>query len=122
MAGKQSGDQIGRLRRIHDAAPLADLAARGGLHRKFRRPQHDESTVNESSKECKKNFVYNFIVRCIRCKWPWHPATGDYDRAHDVATCGACARQFYSWLRGHVRRQWGGQDFYEAAATSIRAR
>lgn len=79
------------------------------------------STVKEEGRECKRLFARISLVRCIRCKGPFHPSTGDYDHVHGVATCGACVRSFYEWLRGHVRRRWGKLDFYEHAATSIRA-
>lgn len=59
-------------------------------------------------------------MRCIQCKGPFHPATGDYNRADDVATCGACIRAFYDWLKGHTRRRWQKMRFYEHTETSRR--
>lgn len=60
-------------------------------------------------------------MRCIQCKGPFHEASGDYDRKTGIATCGACYRPFLKWFKGHTKRTWGGRNFYEAAATSIRA-
>ena len=60
-------------------------------------------------------------MRCQVCKGPFHPASGDYDRKWDVATCGPCIRHFYAWAGGHTRQRRRGFDFYECAKTSIRA-
>jgi len=61
-------------------------------------------------------------MRCSGCRGPFHPASGDYDRAHCVATCGPCHRRFIDWLRESMAQgRSKGRDFYAAAATSIRA-
>ena len=59
-------------------------------------------------------------MRCFQCKGPYHPAPGHYDHKWDVAFCGACYRPFTKWLAGHMKREWGGANLYEEAATSIR--
>jgi Mor family transcriptional regulator len=61
-------------------------------------------------------------MRCNCCGGPFHPATGDYDKKYDRATCGACYRPFVKWVKGMMSRRWGGQNFYAAAATSIKAK
>jgi hypothetical protein len=60
------------------------------------------------------------MERCFSCRGPFHAATGHYHRP-DVPVCGPCTRRFVVWLKGHVKRRWGGHDFYAEAATSIRA-
>ena len=56
---------------------------------------------------------------CFCCGGPFHPATGHYHQP-DVPVCGACTRRFVRWLKGHLKRRWGGHEFYAEAATSIR--
>jgi hypothetical protein len=57
---------------------------------------------------------------CSACKGPFHPATGHY-HTENVKICGPCAKHFVSWLKGHLKRRWGGKVFYEHAETSIKA-
>jgi hypothetical protein len=59
--------------------------------------------------------------RCSQCGGPFHPATGHQDERFKVQFCGACYRPFVKWLSGHTKRKWGGANFYEEAATSIKA-
>ena len=60
-------------------------------------------------------------MRCFACGGPYHPASGHLFREFEgVAYCGRCTRYFFGWVKGHTKRRWGGQDFYEAAATSVR--
>jgi hypothetical protein len=60
-------------------------------------------------------------LRCFKCGGPYHPATGHWNERFDVVFCGACYRPFVKWLSGHLKRRWGGANFYQEAATSIRA-
>ncbi len=84
-------------------------------------------------------------TRCVSCGGVWHPASGDWNPALEVATCGRCVRAFWGWFKGHsnakreyvIRATRTAEDiakkrkgrvkakvsigFYEAAATSIRA-
>lgn len=62
-------------------------------------------------------------MKCFACPGPYHEATGHLFNLPDatrVAYCGPCARYFLRWMISHMKRRWGGADFYEAAATSIR--
>jgi hypothetical protein len=68
-------------------------------------------------------------TRCFACRGVYHPATGHLFRP-DVAYCGPCARTAFAWVGSHTKprrrkssksRSWRDHDFYEAAATSIRA-
>lgn len=59
-------------------------------------------------------------MRCFQCKGPWHDATGHWYPQWDIVFCGACYRSFVIFLKGHFKRKWGGYNFYEEAATSIR--
>jgi hypothetical protein len=59
-------------------------------------------------------------MQCSSCRGVYHEATGHRFTAN-VQICGPCARHFVTWLKGHLRRRWGGVEFYIAAATSIRA-
>lgn len=34
--------------------------------------------------------------------------------------CGPCTKHMVEFLRSHTRRKWGGLNFYEHAATSIK--
>ncbi len=80
-------------------------------------------------------------TRCTSCGGVWHPASGDWDRAFEIATCGRCHREFRQWFKGHAKREFlvrarptpaqvakrqkgtvkAKLNFYEHAATSIRA-
>jgi hypothetical protein len=59
--------------------------------------------------------------RCFKCGGPYHPATGHWDERFNVVFCGACYKPFVKWLKGHLKRKWGNANFYEEAATSIKA-
>jgi hypothetical protein len=67
-------------------------------------------------------------LRCFACKGPYHPATGhiwtelppDAQGEHPVY-CGPCYRKWIKWMKGHLNRRWAGANFYEEAATSVRA-
>lgn len=59
-------------------------------------------------------------MKCFSCPQPFHPASGHYDARWDISICGSCHRSFLRWLRGHLAREWAGQQFYVEAATSIR--
>ncbi len=59
-------------------------------------------------------------TRCFACPGPYHPASGHVFREVGVVYCGPCYRYFAAWMKGHMRRQWSGADFYVEAATSIR--
>jgi hypothetical protein len=62
-------------------------------------------------------------MRCFACRGPWHPATGHWwGDKYDIVYCGPCYLHFVTWLKGHLKRKWGGLVFYEEAATSIRSR
>jgi hypothetical protein len=58
-------------------------------------------------------------MRCSVCGAPYHEATGHRHSAQTLL-CGACAKSWLAWLKGHLNRRWGGVRFYEYAATSIR--
>lgn len=57
---------------------------------------------------------------CSSCENPYHPATG-WRLSPRTRLCGPCARHFAEWVKGMVRRRWGGVRFYDHAATSVRA-
>lgn len=59
-------------------------------------------------------------MNCDACGGPYHESTGHL-LSEDKRLCGVCARDFVKWLSGHLKRRWGGADFYVHAATSIRA-
>lgn len=58
-------------------------------------------------------------TKCIACGGPYHPSTGHLHQA-DAPVCGPCTKHFVTWLKSHTKRKWGGEDFYEAAKTSIK--
>lgn len=60
-------------------------------------------------------------TRCFQCGGVYHESTGDYDRKWNIVFCGPCITSFYKWLKGHMKRKWGGANFYEEAHTSIKA-
>lgn len=60
-------------------------------------------------------------MRCFACGGPYHPATGHLFREFMVAYCGRCYRHFIEWMKGHMRRKWGGLDFYAEAAKRPRS-
>ena len=61
-------------------------------------------------------------MRCFACKGPWHEATGHWWGPQlDIVYCGPCFQRFLTWMKGHFKRKWSGERFYDAAATSIRA-
>jgi hypothetical protein len=56
---------------------------------------------------------------CFACGGPYHPASGHLFNS-ETPYCGPCYRYFLSWMKGHIRRKWGGCDFYEEAARCVR--
>lgn len=58
--------------------------------------------------------------RCLQCRGPYHEASGHRDRATGAVFCGGCYRPFLAWLKGHLKRRWGGVHFYEHTETSRR--
>lgn len=63
-------------------------------------------------------------VRCFnpRCGQPYHEATGHQFivNGERIPYCGSCYRYFMAFIKSHTKRKWGGMNFYEEAATSIR--
>lgn len=59
--------------------------------------------------------------RCNTCGGVWHPSCGDWDERFQVARCGRCYREWLKFYKGHMKRKWGGEDFYAHAETSIGA-
>jgi hypothetical protein len=57
---------------------------------------------------------------CSVCQGPYHPATG-HAWSQETVLCGPCAGRFFAWVVRHTSRRWGGQSFYEAAASSVKA-
>lgn len=60
-------------------------------------------------------------MQCFACGGPYHPATGHLFREFMVAYCGRCYRHFIEWMKQHMRRRWGGLDFYAEAAKRPRS-
>ena len=60
-------------------------------------------------------------MKCAACKGVYHPATG-HVLSEQLVLCGPCTREHVKWLKQHLRRKWGGADFYAAAATSVKAK
>lgn len=60
-------------------------------------------------------------MKCFSCSGPFHPASGHY-WSPDVPVCGPCIRHFLVWFKQHMKRRWGGANFYAEAATSIKAK
>jgi hypothetical protein len=58
---------------------------------------------------------------CFACKGPFHPASG-HAWPQGANYCGPCTRKFFAWVKSHTKRRWSGCDFYEEAATSVRAK
>jgi hypothetical protein len=56
--------------------------------------------------------------RCAACGNLYHEATG-HRHTPTMVLCGVCARDWKDWLKGHLRRRWGGKRFYDYAWTSI---
>lgn len=59
-------------------------------------------------------------MRCSACTGVFHPATG-HQWSEKTRLCLSCAHSFMQWFKAHTRRKWGGERFYDHAATSIRA-
>lgn len=57
--------------------------------------------------------------RCDSCGSPYHEATG-HIFSEKTVVCGPCARHFVQFIKSHTRRKWGGLNFYEHAASSIK--
>lgn len=55
-------------------------------------------------------------MRCFQCHGPFHPASGNWYEQWQIGFCGACYKPFVKWLSGHLKRKWGGLNFYEHAA------
>ena len=56
------------------------------------------------------------MVSCSFCRGPFHIASGEivgHPRSYPV--CGACMKDTYRWLRGHLNRKWSKQSFYANA-------
>lgn len=67
-------------------------------------------------------------MNCFKCKGPFHLATGHVFKVFglEIPYCGPCAHEAMDYIRGRTaprRRNKAllGGDFYEAAATAIRA-
>ena len=63
-------------------------------------------------------------IKCFACSNSYHSATGHWfgERWGNVFYCGVCARHFFKWVAGHMKRKWSGASFYDEAVTSIRAK
>lgn len=87
------------------------LAARAGI-RWLIRKHASRNQMNKTEDEPHDG-------KCIACGAPYHPATGHLHQ-ENAPICGSCAKHFVAWLKSHTKRKWGGEDFYEAAKTSIK--
>lgn len=60
-------------------------------------------------------------MRCATCANIYHHSTG-HMFSESTVLCGVCARNWARWLKSRIaRRGPRSPDFYEAAATSVRA-
>jgi len=62
--------------------------------------------------------LLSYATRCL-CGQTYHHDSG-HILSPDAVLCGPCARHFTRWLSGHTKRRWGGANFYDHAATSVR--
>jgi len=56
------------------------------------------------------------MTTCAFCRGPFHIASGDIiGDPQSYAVCGACIKEMFPWLRGHLNRRWSGSSFYAHA-------
>lgn len=58
-------------------------------------------------------------AKCSACGGPYHEATG-HRHSDKTRLCGACAKDYKDWVKGHTKRKWGKVAFYDHAAASIK--